>query len=78
MGDVKDLVINLIATIIVFVSGLLTRELFHFTHARRGRGFWGKRMIGSRIMLFVGEFPDSTIWSRPGWSASAIFTQCTR
>ena len=57
MGDVRDLVINLLAAMIAFVSGALTRELYRLTRSRRGRAFWGKRMLGSRTVLFVGEFP---------------------
>jgi hypothetical protein len=57
VGDVKDLVINLVAAIIVFVAGALTREFFHFSRSRRGRAFWGKSMLSSRTLLFVGEFP---------------------
>jgi len=57
VGDVRDLVINLLAAMIAFVSGALTRELYRLTRSRRGRAFWGKRMLGSRTVLFVGEFP---------------------
>jgi hypothetical protein len=57
VGDVKDLIINLVAAIIVFASGILTREFLHFIHVRQGRTFWGRRMLRSRLLLFVGEFP---------------------
>ncbi|HEX5198956.1 MAG TPA: hypothetical protein VFW27_03365 [Actinoplanes sp.] len=57
MSDVRDLVINLVAAVIVFVAGVLTRGFFQLARARRGRTFWGKRTLRSRSLLFVGEFP---------------------
>ncbi len=57
MGDVRDLVINLLAAMIAFVSGILARELYSMARSRHGRAFWGRRMLRSRTVLFVGEFP---------------------
>ncbi|WP_305782528.1 hypothetical protein [Symbioplanes lichenis] len=57
MGDLRDLAINLAAAVIAFGSGIVTREIFRLQRSRRGRAFWGRRMLTSRTLLFVGEFP---------------------
>lgn len=52
----QDLVINVVAASIVFVFGVVTREVLGFLHSWRGRSFWGRRLIRGKTFLFIGTF----------------------
>jgi hypothetical protein len=52
----QDLVVNIVAAIVVFTSGVAARETVRLVKSQRSRSFWGRRLLRGKTFLFIGSF----------------------
>jgi hypothetical protein len=60
VGDFREVGVNLLATVIAFVAGLVFRAAIHRFRTRRNREFWGKGYLTSGPIIVLGslEYPN--------------------
>jgi hypothetical protein len=56
VSEIRDIVINIVAAILMFVAGMISRGVVGFAQLHRDRAFWGRRLLRGRTYLFIGSF----------------------